>query len=81
MGVYIGWPGNVYDACMFVNSNHYQKHSQDNCFHTGNTNCNIVLSSFQVPMVILGDPAITQLCHAHETLPRDRQYHISSEEL
>ena len=53
LDVYIGWPGKVHDARVFVNSSLYSKGNNGTLL----PNYSRTLSGVQVPLVILGDPA------------------------
>ena len=53
MDVYIGWPGKVHDARVFVNSSVYTKGSNGTLLPSWTRK----LCSVDVPLVILGDPA------------------------
>ena len=65
MDVYVGWPGKVHDARVFVNSPLYTKANSGNLFQPMNQ----TLCGVNVPLVILGDPAYPLLTTMiHETL-------------
>lgn len=57
MDVYIGWPGKVHDARVFVNSTLYRKGNSGKLFPDWKKD----LCGIQVPLVILGDPAYPAL--------------------
>ena len=57
LDVYMGWPGKVHDARVFVNSSLYQKGINGCLFPDMKKNINGV----DVPLVILGDPAYPAL--------------------
>jgi hypothetical protein len=57
LDAYIGWPGKVHDARVFVNSSLYQKGTSGSLFPDTTKK----LHGIDVPLVILGDPAYPAL--------------------
>ena len=63
--VYIGWPGRVHDARVFVNSSLYKRAQDGTLF----PDCKETICGEEIPLLVLGDPAYPLLSWLMKAFP------------